>query len=158
MLILPIGFIGPNSPVANGSLVLSIQVTAIYIYKFLDRLQTDGIRDFEVQSEANDDYNQHIQKFLGQTVWVGNCRSWYKQGTIDGPVVAIYGGSSFHFMEVLKNPRWEDYNIRRLHKNRFAYLGNGMTIRESKNQSLGATQTLGFASFWDLFVLPEVHN
>ena len=99
-----------------------------------------------------------MQKYLDRTVWVGGCRSWYKQGTVDGPVVAIYGGTTFHFMEMLKNPRWEDYNIRRMHKNRFAYLGNGFTANELKAGDVGATQTLTFEDYWKLFVLPEIHS
>jgi hypothetical protein len=152
------GFIGPNSPISNGSLVLGIQVTAIYIYKFLEKLQIEGIRDFDVRTKVNEEYNQHMQKFLDRTVWVGSCRSWYKRGTVDGPVVAIYGGTTFHFMEALKNPRWEDYHIRHVTQNRFAYLGNGFTVRETKGGTVGATQTLDFDEFWNLFVLPQIHN
>lgn len=154
-------FIGPNSPISNGSLVLGIQATAVYVYKWLDKLQTQMIRSFEVQRSANEEYNQHMQRFLEWTVWTRGCRSWYKQGTIDGPVVAIYGGTSFHFMEAIKNPRWEDFHIDRLPEaraNRFAYLGDGFTQREAKKGSVGATQTQDFDEYWRLFMLPEIHD
>ncbi|KAL2833754.1 hypothetical protein BDW59DRAFT_156556 [Aspergillus cavernicola] len=153
-------FIGPNSPISNGSLVLGIQATAVYIYKWLEKLQTEMIRSFEVRQDATDEYNQHIQQFLERTVWTRGCRSWYKRGTVDGPVTAIYGGTSFHFMEALKNPRWEDFHIDRLPvaRNRFAYLGNGFSLREAKGGSVGATQTQDFDEYWRLFVLPEIHN
>ncbi|KAL3475204.1 hypothetical protein BJX99DRAFT_247726 [Aspergillus californicus] len=154
-------FIGPNSPISNGSLVLGIQATAIYIYKWLEKLQTEKIHSFEVQQDANSEYNQHIQQFLERTVWTRGCRSWYKRGTVDGPVVAIYGGTSFHFMEALKNPRWEDFHVKKLPEarfNRFAYLGNGFSLREAKGGSVGATQTLDFEEYWRLFVLPDIHD
>ncbi|KAF2653673.1 FAD/NAD(P)-binding domain-containing protein [Lophiostoma macrostomum CBS 122681] len=154
-------FIGPNSPISNGSLILGIQATAVYVYKWLEKLQTESIKSFEVQHDANEEYNQHIQKYLERTVWTRNCRSWYKRGTVDGPVVAIYGGTSFHFMEAIKNPRWEDFNLERLEEaksNRFAYLGNGYSRREAKSQSVSATQTLDFDEYWNLFVLPEIHD
>ncbi|CAK7235417.1 hypothetical protein SBRCBS47491_009286 [Sporothrix bragantina] len=154
-------FIGPNSPISNGSLVLGIQATAIYIYKWLTKLQTEAIRSFEVRHDVNEEYNQHMQKFLERTVWTRGCRSWYKRGTIDGPVVAIYGGTTFHFMEALKNPRWEDFIMDRKSTattNRFAYLGNGFTQRETKCGSVGATQTLDFNEYWNLFVMPEIHD
>lgn len=154
-------FIGPNSPISNGSLVLGIQATAVYIYKWLEKLQTEMIKSFEVRHDVNEEYNQHIQRYLERTVWTRNCRSWYKRGTVEGPVVAIYGGTSFHFMEAIKNPRWEDFNMDRLEEartNRFAYLGNGFSRREAKGQSVGATQTLDFDEYWNLFVLPDIHD
>lgn len=155
------GFVGPNSPLANGSLILGIQATAAYIYKWLDKMQTEGVRSFEIHDDVNEEYNQHMQKYLERTVWTRGCRSWYKRGTVDGPVVAIYGGSVFHLLEAMKNPRWEDFKTDRTPEariNRFAYLGNGITLREAKGGSVGATQTVGFDEFWDLFVLPRIHD
>lgn len=64
-------------------------------------------------------------------------------------------------MEAIKNPRWEDFHIDRLEEakfNRFAYLGNGFTKRETKAESVGATQTLDFEEYYDLFVLPDIHD
>ncbi|KAH7030578.1 uncharacterized protein B0I36DRAFT_242765 [Microdochium trichocladiopsis] len=154
-------FIGPNSPISNGSLVLGVQITAMYVHKFLDKLQTEGYSSVEVRTDANEDYNEHLQRYLERTVWTRGCRSWYKRGTVDGPVVAIYGGTSFHFMEAIKNPRWEDFDMRRTPEhqgNRFAYLGNGFTLRETRKESVGATQTLDFEEYWNLFNLPDIHG
>lgn len=155
-------FIGPNSPISNGSLVLGIQAAGIYVYKWLTKLQTEGYHSFDIRSDVNEEYNQHMQQYLERTVWTRGCRSWYKRGNVDGPVVAIYGGTSFHFMEAIKNPRWEDFNLKRLtsapSQNRFAYLGNGFSLAETKNKSVGATQTLDFDEYWNLFNLPEVHS
>ncbi|KAJ6190510.1 hypothetical protein N7519_000531 [Penicillium mononematosum] len=154
-------FVGPNSPLANGSLILGIQATAAYIYKWMEKMQTEGVRSFEVDDDVNEEYNQHIQKYLERTVWTRDCRSWYKRGTVDGPVIAIYGGSIFHLLEAMKNPRWEDFKMDRTPEakiNRFSYLGNGTTLREAKGGDIGATQTLDFDEFWNLFVLPQVHD
>lgn len=122
-------------------------------------MQTQNIRSFAVDKAVNDEYNRHMQTYLQRTVWTGGCRSWYKRGTVDGPVVAIYGGTTFHFMEALKNPRWEDFKIDHTTPiNRFAYLGNGFSMREWKGGSVGATQTLDFGSYFDLFVPPDIHG
>jgi hypothetical protein len=133
----------------------------VYIWKCIDKMQSEGIKSLTIQEAATRDYYTHIQKFLERTVWVGGCRSWYKRGTVDGPVVAIYGGTSFHYIEALRNPRWEDYHIDLVsmkRPNRFAYLGNGFTIRETKNGSVADTQTLNFDEYWKLFVLPELYD
>lgn len=62
--------------------------------------------------------------------------------TLDGSVAAIYGGTTFRFMEALKNPRWEDFVMNRTETakaNRFTYLGDGLNVRERKGGSVGAT-------------------
>ncbi len=156
-------FIGPNSPISNGSLVQGIQVTGIYIYNCIDKLQTEGIKSMEVDAQVTDEYNEHTQEYLKRTVWVSHCRSWYKRGTTDGQVVAIYGGTSFHFIEALRKPRWEDYRMEHLpcgkdgrSRNRFAYLGDGFTVKERRNGTVGETQTLNFEEYWKLLVLPDI--
>lgn len=58
----------------------------VYIYKCIDKIQSENNQSLDVSHEANLEYNEHIQKFLERTVWVSGCRSWYKRGTVDGPV------------------------------------------------------------------------
>ncbi|KAL2844107.1 hypothetical protein BJY01DRAFT_264097 [Aspergillus pseudoustus] len=157
-------FIGPSSPISNGSLVQGIQAMGVYIWKCIDKIQTERIKSMEISHGAVDDYFEYVQKFLERTVWVEGCRSWYKRGTVDGPVIAIYGGTSFHYVEALRNPRWEDYEYELLpsplstKRNRFAYLGNGFTLREETGKTVGDTQTLGFDEFWALFVLENLYH
>ncbi|KAJ5734903.1 uncharacterized protein N7483_000028 [Penicillium malachiteum] len=149
-----VSFIGPNSTISSGSLA-----TAIYIYKWFQKLQTEDIQSFEVRHDANKEYNEHMHTYLKRTVWTEGCRSWYKRGTIDGPVVAVYGGNTFQFMEAIKNARWEDFNIEKTFKaNRFSYLGNGFTKRKTYGGTIGTTQTLDFEEYWRSFVLPEIHE
>lgn len=152
-------FIGPNSVINNGSLVLGIQMTAVYIFRWIEKMQTEMLRSIEVRHDANEDFNEHTQAYLERTVWTRNCRSWYKNGTIDGPVTAVYGGTTFHFMEALKSPRWEDFEIKRDPRagNRFAFLGNGYTLAETRGASVGVTQTVNFDDFMNLFILPSTH-
>ncbi|RFU33062.1 hypothetical protein B7463_g3286, partial [Scytalidium lignicola] len=150
-------FIGPNYPITNGSLILAIQAEAIYIYNCITKLQTESIRSMVVTADANREYNEHVQSYLERTVWVGNCRSWYKRGTVDGKVVAVYSGTTFHYADALRNPRWEDFEFQRVNpRNRFAYLGNGYTRREARKGSIGDTQTLNFEDYWNMQVLPPL--
>lgn len=82
-------------------------------------------------------------------VWTSTCSSWYaslrfsqpiislmgslryKNGKVDGKVWGPWPGSSVQFMEVMKTPRWEDYDIEYIRGNRFAFFGNGTTSREA---------------------------
>jgi hypothetical protein len=60
----------------------------------------------------------------------GGCSSWFKNGHIHGPVIAVWPGSRLHRFEALKEPRYEDMIIEYLGSNRFEYLGNGYTATE----------------------------
>lgn len=44
-------------------------------------------------------------------------------------MTAIWPGSRLHYFEVLKEPRYEDFDVE-YHGNRFSYLGNGYTSTE----------------------------
>ncbi|KAJ5560611.1 hypothetical protein N7513_003010 [Penicillium frequentans] len=150
-------FVGPNSPVSNGSLVQAIQGTAIYIAKCLKKMQKQSIHSMEISSKAQSDFNEHCQAYLKKTVWAGPCSSWYKQGTADGKIVAVYCGSTYHFLEALKEPRWEDYHFTYgpRSQNRFHYLGNGLTVGEAMGRGdMGITQTFNFEDYWNLFNSP----
>ena len=46
-------------------------------------------------------------------------------------MTAIYPGSRLHFFELLKEVRWEDYELEYRTKNRFQFMGNGYTTTET---------------------------
>lgn len=68
-------------------------------------------------------------ELLKRTVWASDCRSWYKNGTKDGRISALYPGSILHFVsafettllpsslltqqqkDLIENIRGEDFNI-----------------------------------------------
>ena len=146
-------FNGPNCPVGHGSLLAVMDWTAEYIMRWCQKIATEGIRSVCVKAEVVSDYNVYSQEFLKRTVWSGGCRSWYKNGKIDGKVTAMYAGSILHYKgesqskidaslrtdfttENLERPRGEDFDISYRSRNRFNYMGNGLTKREIENGDL----------------------
>lgn len=115
-------FLGPNCPVGNGPLLPVIETQADYMLKWIDRWQTENIRSFYPKIEAVNDFVEHVNAYMPQTVWTEACRSWYKDRA--GRVVALWPGSSLHFMEVMQYPRFDDFVIK-YHGNRFEWMGNG---------------------------------
>jgi hypothetical protein len=61
----------------------------------------------------------------------------YKNGTVDGPVIGPWPGSVNHFMEIIKEPRYEDFSYRYKGRNRFKYFGDGRSPKEAKGEHLG---------------------
>lgn len=93
-------------------------------------------RSVQVKSDATDEYNVYSQEFLKRTVWSSGCRSWYKNGKVDGKVTAMYAGTILHYKENLEAFRSEDFELEYRSANRFKFMGNGFTIREEKGEDL----------------------
>jgi hypothetical protein len=88
------------------------------------------------KSEAVDEFQEHKDAMMKDLVWTSGCRSWYKNGKVDGKVWGPWPGSSLHFLQMMSEPRWEDWNIKYLTPNRFQYMGNGKTEIEETGGDL----------------------
>ncbi|KAJ5222853.1 uncharacterized protein N7469_009093 [Penicillium citrinum] len=122
--------LGPNSPIGNGPVLIGIEAQADYICKHIKKIQQQGVKSIEVTKDAVDDFIDFKDRFMKDTVWEQDCRSWYKGNTTGGKIVALWPGSTLHYVEALQSVRWEDYKIR-CYGNRFNYFGNGMTKVET---------------------------
>ncbi|KAF4888038.1 FAD-binding monooxygenase moxY [Colletotrichum fructicola] len=118
-------FLGPNTPISNGSLMGPIEATGDYFVRILTKMIRQRIKSFDVRIEAQTDFDNHTQEFMRQAVWTGTCRSWFKKD-VNGKVSALWCGSSLHYMQSLAEDRWEDYEWR-FDGNRYAYWGNGFS-------------------------------
>ncbi len=99
--------------------------------RMIHKFQTQDIKSVTVTQEAVDDFREHVDEFMKRTAWSTNCRSWFKNGSLDGPIVALHPGSRLHWFHMLDDPRYEDYVWKPLHTNRFSYLGNGFSTKET---------------------------
>ena len=121
-------FLGPNSPVGNGPLLSAIEAQADYMLQLIDRYQTRNIRTFAPTQEAVNDFIIHKDNFMKKSVWTDPCRSWYKNHP-DGPITALWPGSTLHYIEALLELRIEDWDVK-YSGNRFSWLGNGYSQTE----------------------------
>ncbi|OBT62081.1 hypothetical protein VE03_08990 [Pseudogymnoascus sp. 23342-1-I1] len=129
-------FLGPNSPVGHGSLLPVIEQTTKYIILMLYKCQTQGIKAVVPEPQAITDFTEHIDLFMQRTAWTTHCRSWFKNGTKDGPVVALHPGSRIHWFHMLDDIRLEDWKWTGWNRNRFGYLGNGFSVKERSGRDL----------------------
>lgn len=65
---------------------------------------------------------------MKRSVWADPCRSWYKNRP-DGPITALWPGSTLHYIECLRDLRLEDFKVQ-YSGNRFSFLGNGYSQTE----------------------------
>ncbi|KAH0831531.1 hypothetical protein AYO21_11331 [Fonsecaea monophora] len=123
-------FLGPNAPIGHGSVLTITEHVAKFMIKIIRKCQTQGIKAISPKKDAVEEFLEHVQKFMPRTAWSGNCRSWFKNGRATGPVTALHPGSRIHWFHMLEDFRGEDFDYVRRTRNRYAYLGNGFSIRE----------------------------
>ncbi|KAF4167602.1 hypothetical protein CNMCM6936_004659 [Aspergillus lentulus] len=122
---------GPSSGIGVGSLVIVLERTCDYVCSVIAKMQKDRIATIQPKRESCDSFKRYCEQFFKRTVFSLPCRSWYKRGTVDGPVTALWPGSSIHFVKVLEKPRFEDYEYTYIDGNDMAWIGNGLTVGES---------------------------
>lgn len=122
-------FLGPNCPIGNGPVLCAIEAQADWMLQVIDRYQCNNILSFSPKQEAIDDFIEHKNNFMKDTVWNEPCRSWYKSNQSDAPVTALWPGSTLHYIEALQELRWDDFEVK-YRGNRFAWLGNGYSQTE----------------------------
>jgi hypothetical protein len=122
-------FLGPNCPIGNGPVLAPIEAQADYMLMVIDRWQTDCFKSFAPKTAAVDDFIDHKDRFMKNTVWENECRSWYKGNNAFGKVTALWPGSSLHYIEAMAYVRYDDYDIK-YHGNRYDWLGNGYSQSE----------------------------
>ncbi|PPR07982.1 hypothetical protein CVT24_002694 [Panaeolus cyanescens] len=121
-------FTGPSSPLGNGPLLVAMEAQADYMLKFINRYQTENIHSFSPKAEVIDEWVEFKNNFMKDSTWGQGCKSWYKNS--DGVVTALWPGSSLHYLEVLRDPRYEDWDFKS-NGNRFNFVGNGYSQTES---------------------------
>jgi hypothetical protein len=122
-------FFGPNFPIFVGSVTQSLAAVADLAVKMIQKIQDEDIRSISPRQDVTDQFNEHTQTMLRGTAWEDTCSGWYHDKT--GRITAVWPGSGLHFQQVIKNPRWEDYDIKYMNKhNMFAFFGLGFTQAE----------------------------
>jgi len=122
---------GPYGPVGHGSFLPIIELLQKHFISYISKFQRENIQSLAPKLSTALAFKEHADLFLRRTAWTSGCSSWFKQGKIDGPL-AMWPGSRIVYFELLKNPRWEDYEIKYGGKggNEFGFLGNGFAMRE----------------------------
>lgn len=130
-------FQGPTFPVSNGSVLGPLQAVGNYIIQVIHKMQREHIHSFEPKQSVTDQFNHHAQTWINGTTWQDpNCRAWYKDNNT-GRVNSVWPGSSLHYTEMVRYPRFEDYNIKYENdQNMFAFMGLGFTRGQAEGGDL----------------------
>ncbi|KAH6692485.1 hypothetical protein F5X68DRAFT_250704 [Plectosphaerella plurivora] len=143
-------FLGPNTPISNGSALGPIEATSDYFVRLLRKMVRQQAKSFSVRPECQADFDTHTETLMKNMVWTGSCRSWFKQGP-SGKVTALWPGSSLHYLQVLAEDRWEDYQWE-YERERYAYWGSGFSwVENAEGDPLGVAAS----ESWKMSTVPR---
>ncbi|EEP79143.1 predicted protein [Uncinocarpus reesii 1704] len=120
---------GPYSPLAQGSILPLLTLFSNHFIQIIKKMRKEHIRRLSPKESAMRDFVEHASLYLQRTAWADDCSSWFKQGKKDGNLI-IWPGSRLAFFDLIKEPKYEDYEIEYWSKNRWGYLGNGFSTVE----------------------------
>jgi hypothetical protein len=105
------------------------EAQADYILSFIDRYQTEPIHSLAPKASAVADFKEYVATCMRHTVWTDACRSSHNNHTINGRIPTTWPGSTLHYLEAMREPRADDWDIVYT-GNRFSWLGNGISQTE----------------------------
>lgn len=118
--------LGPNTSVGAGSLTVLLEAQGDYIVKCIRKLQKEDYVTMMPKKQAVKDFSDYVGEYFKKTVFMDDCKSWYKtSGGLGDRVSGLWPGSILQACEVFRAPRWEDYDYESIHTNRLKWLGNG---------------------------------
>jgi cation diffusion facilitator CzcD-associated flavoprotein CzcO len=86
---------GPNSRVANNSIVFMIEAQIRYVVECLEHMRDRKIATLQVRPEAQERYNARLVERAKRTVFATGCKSWYLDEKGESPV--LWPGFSSEF-------------------------------------------------------------
>jgi cation diffusion facilitator CzcD-associated flavoprotein CzcO len=102
--------LGPNTGLGHTSVVLMAEAQAGYIRQALEHMGRAGAAAIEPRREAQDAWNEQIQRKSAGTVWVnGGCNSWYIDR--NGKNSTLWPDHTFRFFAAMKRFKPSEYRV-----------------------------------------------
>jgi cation diffusion facilitator CzcD-associated flavoprotein CzcO len=106
-----LSIIGPNSGLANSSMILIIESQLNYLADFLCQLDVLGGRvALDARADAVRAWNRKVQERMRPTVWnTGGCTSWYLDAS--GRNTTIWPGTTTEFRRATRRVELAEYRV-----------------------------------------------
>jgi hypothetical protein len=140
---------------------LQAESSATYIARAIRKVQSQSYTALVPKHEATIEFNHLLDGYFDNKVLSDTCDSWLKAGKGKTRVLAGWPGSGHHRFDILREPRWEDFDYVRskdARSNRYEYFGNGWTEKERRGDANENTKYLFEVGKADLATLHEAWN
>ena len=102
---------GPNTNLGHNSILFMIEQQVGYIRQLVAEMVLDGSSSVEVTDSAMAAYDREIELATAQTVWAGDCQSWYKNDA--GRVTNNWPDYSINYARRMRRPDPSEWTTRR---------------------------------------------
>ncbi|KAF2832390.1 FAD/NAD(P)-binding domain-containing protein [Ophiobolus disseminans] len=119
----------------GGTVPLQVELSATYIAKVIRKIQSESYAALHPKASAATEFNDIVAGFFDDKVVNDKCSSWFKQGPGDSRILIAWPGSYHHRAQILREPRWEDFEYvvaKGARRNRFEFFGDGWTRWEAE--------------------------
>jgi cation diffusion facilitator CzcD-associated flavoprotein CzcO len=89
--------LGPNAALGEGNLLTLVEKTIDYMTACVQKMQRDNIRAMSARRDAVRRFTSYCDDYFKRTVFSGTCRSWYKGGTENGRITALWPGMYWYY-------------------------------------------------------------
>ncbi|KAI8575412.1 hypothetical protein K450DRAFT_284357 [Umbelopsis ramanniana AG] len=100
--------LGPNTGLGHNSVVTMIEIQTQYTIKCIEYMMKKNIASLDVKEAVQEKWVKRLQKDLKQTVWAGQCDSWYMNSA--GHITALWSGSVTSYWWKTRNPDMSAFN------------------------------------------------
>ena len=100
---------GPNTNLGHNSIIYMLESQFEYVMQALAELHR--VRHLDVKPEVQRSFNTSLQQQLADSVWAGDCTSWYK--TADGKLTNNWPGYTFTYRRRTRTLELADYDVAR---------------------------------------------
>jgi cation diffusion facilitator CzcD-associated flavoprotein CzcO len=102
--------VGPNTGLGHSSMVFMIESQVAYLVDALETMTRDGLVSVEPRPEAQQAWNEDLQRKMRRTVWsTGGCSSWYLDE--HGRNTTLWPRPTFRFRRELRRFDPEKYVV-----------------------------------------------
>jgi len=100
---------GPNTNLGHNSILFMIEAQVRYLLACLEELRRSGRSSLEVRAEAQERFDDEMQRALAGTVWATGCGSWYK--TPSGRITNNWKGFTLEYWWRTRRPDWSAFRF-----------------------------------------------
>ena len=100
---------GPNTGLGHNSIVFMLEAQIGHVLRCLRVLRRRHASSIEVRVEAQAGFNRRLNRWMGRTVWLSGCKSWYLDR--NGRNTTLWPGFSIGYWWRARRVSMRDYRV-----------------------------------------------
>jgi len=104
---------GPNTGLGHNSVLFMLEAQIRHVLRCLRRLRLRKALSIEVRHDVQAVFARRLDRWMGRTVWLSGCRSWYLDR--NGRNTTLWPGFSVGYWSRVRRAAARKYRFRAMH-------------------------------------------